>query len=174
MIKLNRIGLIIITAIALGLMTVGQSHGDAVVDAAAVAKLQEAHGGNPNFVPNWPGVIAEIENANANKTKYHLLAAAALAAVLKWLLDLLMHLKQPRDRVKQVLPWLLSVGGVIIAVLDSYIGGASLPNALVLGGAAPGAVLVNELGNALKAALQKPGSPTDSASEAGSPPNSNT
>jgi F0F1-type ATP synthase membrane subunit a len=124
--------------------------GDGVVDIIA------QNTGNPNFVANVPTIVQRIAEEQSASTRLNLLIAAGSALVLKFAVDFLMHLTNPRDSVKKVLPWILAVLGVVVGVLDAYIGGASWFNAVIIGGAAPGAVLVNEMTNALRTLLQKP------------------
>lgn len=112
---------------------------------------------NPNFVPNWPVVLDRLRNVQSDKqneqVKYRLLGAVVAAFVLKKLMDFLMNLRAPKPAVKKALPWILTALGAIIAVIDAWLNGTPWTSAVLLAGAAPGAVVMNELGNALRGAL---------------------
>jgi hypothetical protein len=136
--------------------TVGCALLCSVAGAVTSAETFAQNATNPNFVPNWSAIARRIAEEKDATTQWYLALAVALALALKWLVDLLVHLGDPRDGVRQALPWLLAVLGVAVGALDAYLSGARWTDAAILGAAAPGAVVVNELGNALRRALQKP------------------
>lgn len=112
--------------------------------------------------PAAPSAEAVLQDVNVlvtqsrNTTAWHLALAGLLAFVLKWLMDFLLHLTNPRDEVKRALPWVLGGVGIVVGVLDFYVRGASWVDAIIVGGGPPGATLVNELLNALRRKLEKP------------------
>lgn len=124
------------------------------VDASAVAPAPL-----PAATPDIGAVVKDVNilvSQAHTTTAWHLALAGLIAFLLKWIVDFLMHLTNARDEVKRALPWVLGVLGVIIGVLDFYVRGASLIDAVIIGGGPPGATLFNELMNSLRKKLEKP------------------
>lgn len=100
--------------------------------------------------------FAQAATPATDVVNWRVYAAAVGALVLKYVVDLLTHLTNPKDEVKKYLPVALGVLSLVITLLDKYISSSSWGEAAVLGGSGLGAIVVNELGNALKKTVSKP------------------
>lgn len=144
---------------------------------AALARGQ-VDGGNFDFAGAWSNVgggtdvpvsellkdvqVLRAAKVSGDKSAMYLAIAGIVSLALKFLLDLLKGLKQEEltDRAKHALPWVISVLGVVVMVITKYAAGETWTNAIILGGAAPGSVLVHELATGFKGLfLKKPGLP---------------
>lgn len=117
--------------------------------------------------PDAAELLKEVQafraaRTSGDKSATYLAAAGIASLALKFLLDLLKSLKAEdlTDRAKHALPWVVSGLGVVVAVVARYAAGETWTNAVILGGAAPGAVLVHELATGFRGLfLKKPGLP---------------
>lgn len=135
-----------------GFSMVARAQSDAGVDAPAAATQ-----------PTVPAPVCDLKcQLDEAKTAYQTLKAAQsgadqdlikfawaglIAAILKILIQLLERLTKLTDKGKKVIPLIAMGIGVLIAMLSKFAMGTTWFDAILLGGAGPGAVFVNELFN---------------------------
>lgn len=86
----------------------------------------------------------------SDTTAKHMALAGLLAVILKFILDALSRITNLKDSVKRYLPLVCAALGVGVALLTKYAMGSTWTDAVILGGGAPMAVMVNEVLNMLK------------------------
>lgn len=119
----------------------------------------------------------DIQNTDDRHTKL-LGLAALLATILRFLMAGLIRWGSFSSRLKDLTPGLLVLGGALVALLTKFAGGMNWTEALLLGGAGPLAVFVEEAFKMVKkekgrrASQSPPSPPTAASSSSDSPPTS--
>lgn len=106
--------------------------------------------------PSAQDTLQAVNNALSaarGTTAQHMAIAALIAILLRYLLMALEALMGMNRETKVILPWVCSGLGVLLAVITRYAAGSSWIDSVIIGGAGPGAVLWNEVLNAVKVKL---------------------
>lgn len=107
--------------------------------------------------------VAPASMTPESTTAAHLGLALVLSVVLKFIVDALRAVTNPRDSLRAVLPWITAFVGAAAGVLDYYVGGAKWTDAVLLGGFGVGSTGVNEMSKLIRKALSKPAPASPSA-----------
>jgi hypothetical protein len=86
----------------------------------------------------------ELRDEQGQVSKKYLIAAL-IAALANLLLSVIKRVMKLTGKAKRVLPWAAMGLGLIVGVLSHYAGGTSWMDAILYGGAAPGAIIIQEL-----------------------------
>lgn len=82
---------------------------------------------------------------DADATEKTLLFAAMMAALLNLLLTGIKRVMKLTTKGRKVLPWVALGAGLLIAIFERFVLGGSWMEAIIYGGAGPGAIIVEEL-----------------------------